>query len=148
MDIILKRYKTERKELIHILHEVQKEYGYIPVESVSAISKYLRISESEIFGILTFYKAFTLEPRGKHHITICMGTACHIRGAPKILEEVQRQLGIDAGETTPDRMFSLETVNCLGCCAIGPVAVIDGNYYSNITTKKINSIIKEYKKIE
>jgi len=148
MDIILKRYKTERKELIHILHEVQKEYGYIPVESVSAISKYLRITESEIFGILTFYKAFTLEPRGKHHITICMGTACHIRGAPKIVEEVQRQLGIDAGETTPDRMFSLETVNCLGCCAIGPVAVIDGNYYSNITTKKINSIINEYKKIE
>jgi len=148
MDIILKRYKTERKELIHILHEVQKEYGYIPVESVSAISKYLRITESEIFGILTFYKAFTLEPRGKHHITICMGTACHIRGAPKIVEEVQRQLGIDAGETTPDRMFSLETVNCLGCCAIGPVAVIDGNYYSNMTTKKINSIINEYKKIE
>lgn len=145
---ILKRYKTERKELIHILHEVQKEYGYISVESVSAISKYLRITESEIFGILTFYKAFTLEPRGKHHITICMGTACHIRGAPKIVEEAERQLGIDAGETTPDRMFSLETVNCLGCCAIGPVAVVDGNYYSNITTKKINSIINEYKKIE
>ncbi|MEA2004714.1 MAG: NAD(P)H-dependent oxidoreductase subunit E, partial [Acidobacteriota bacterium] len=129
-------------------HEVQKEYGYISVESVSAISKYLRITESEIFGILTFYKAFTLEPRGKHHITICMGTACHIRGAPKIVEEAERQLGIDAGETTPDRMFSLETVNCLGCCAIGPVAVVDGNYYSNITTKKINSIINEYKKIE
>lgn len=128
-----------------MLHKVQKEYGYIPPESISEMSRYLKISESEIFGVLTFYKAFTLEPRGEHLITVCLGTACHVRGGVQIVEEMERKLNIEVGQTTLDRKFTLETVNCLGCCAIGPVMVVDGKYYSRTTLKKVNDILKEYK---
>ncbi|MFP4082664.1 MAG: NADH-quinone oxidoreductase subunit NuoE [Candidatus Aminicenantes bacterium] len=141
---ILHEFRPIQKELIHILHRVQKEYGYIPAESISAMSEYLNISESEIFGVLTFYKAFTLEPRGKHLITVCLGTACHVRGGVQIAEELERKLDINVGQTTADKKFSLETVNCLGCCAIGPVVVVDGKYYSHINLKKVDKILQEY----
>jgi len=145
MGIILNKFDRDQKELIHILHEVQSEYGYIPSKAMSAISKHLKISESEIYGVLTFYKAFSLEPKGKYIMTICMGTACHVRGGPQIVEEMERKLNIDVGKTTQDKKFTLETVNCLGCCAIGPVVVVNGKYYSHITLKNIDSILKEYK---
>jgi NADH-quinone oxidoreductase subunit E len=140
-------YKDQR-ELIHILHDTQKEFGYIPAQSISQISRELKISESEIFGVLTFYKAFTLEPRGKYQITVCLGTACHVRGGVQIVEEMERKLNIKIGKTTPNRKFTLETVNCLGCCAIGPVVVVNGKYYSNITIKKVDAILKEYQESE
>lgn len=140
-------YKDQR-ELIHILHDTQKEFGYIPAQSISQISRELKISESEIFGVLTFYKAFTLEPRGKYQITVCLGTACHVRGGVQIVEEMERKLNIEVGKTTPNRKFTLETVNCLGCCAIGPVVVVNGKYYSNITIKKVDAILKEYQESE
>jgi len=140
-------YKDQR-ELIHILHDTQKEFGYIPAQSISQISRELKISESEIFGVLTFYKAFTLEPRGKYQITVCLGTACHVRGGVQIVEEMERKLNIKVGKTTPNRKFTLETVNCLGCCAIGPVVVVNGKYYSNITIKKVDAILKEYQESE
>ena len=138
----------DQRDLIHMLHDTQKEFGYIPAQSISQISRELKISESEIFGVLTFYKAFTLEPRGKYQITVCLGTACHVRGGVQIVEEMERKLNIKVGKTTPNRKFTLETVNCLGCCAIGPVVVVNGKYYSNITIKKVDAILKEYQESE
>lgn len=140
--------EKEQKELIHILHNVQSEYGYIPPHAISAISRHLKISESEIFGVITFYKAFSLEPRGKYIVTVCMGTACHVRGGSQIVEEMERKLDLKVGQTTSDRKFTLDTVNCLGCCAIGPVVVVNEKYYSHITVKKIDSILKEYEDSE
>lgn len=132
-----------QRELIHKLHDTQKKFGYIPAQSISQISRELKISESEMFGVLTFYKAFTLKPRGKHLITICMGTACHVRGAPMILDAFKRKLGIEAGETSEDNLFTLETVNCVGACALGPIAIADGDYHGQMKTKEVDEIIKK-----
>ena len=145
MEKYLKEFANEQKELIHILHKIQEEHGFIPPEAITAISKHLNISESEIYGVLTFYKAFSLVPRGEHVVTVCMGTACHVRGGPQIVEEMERKLDIQVGQTSVDNKFTLETVNCLGCCAIGPVVVVDGKYHSQITVKKVNEVLKEYK---
>lgn len=144
MKSILSRYSPDQKNLIHMLHRFQDEHGFIPPEAITEMSRYLKISESEIYGVLTFYKAFTLEPRGKHLITVCLGTACHVRGGVQIVEEMERRLNIKAGQTTPDREFTLQTVNCLGCCAIGPVVVVDDKYYSHTTLKRVDDILKEY----
>ncbi len=133
--------EKDQRELIHILHEVQKEFGYVPPQAISRISKQLKISESEIFGVLTFYKAFSLKPRGEHLITICMGTACHVRGAPMILDEFKRKLRIESGETTEDNQFTLETVNCVGACALGPIAIADGEYHGQLKTREVDKII-------
>jgi len=148
LEKIIDSSKTDQKELIHILHDVQSKYGYISPEAVSVISKRLKVSESEIFGVLTFYNAFSLTPKGEHILTVCMGTACHVRGGPQIVEDIERKLGVKVGETTADDKFTLETVNCIGCCAIGPVVVVDEKYYSNITLNKIDPILKEYKRDE
>lgn len=148
MEKEIQKYPKKQNELIHILHEVQSKYGYIPSQAISDIASHLKISESEIYGVLTFYKAFTLQPKGKHVVTICMGTACHVRGAPMILDEFQRQLGIEAGETTEDKMFSLETVNCVGACALGPIAIIDGEYRGQMTPQKVRKLSEQTKKEE
>jgi NADH-quinone oxidoreductase E subunit len=145
MEKYLNDFSTDQKELIHILHRAQAEYGYVPPDAISAIASHLKVSESEIYGVLTFYNAFSLEPRGENVVTVCMGTACHVRGGPQIVEEFERKLGVEVSQTTPDKKFTLETVNCLGCCAIGPVVVVNGKYYSQITVKKIEAILKEYK---
>jgi NADH-quinone oxidoreductase subunit E len=143
MENIIREFLPAQKELIPILHKVQAYYGYIPAEAISWISAYLKITESEIFGVLTFYRAFSLEPRGKNLVTVCLGTACHVRGGVQIAEELERKLNVKVGQTTADRKFSLETVNCLGCCAIGPVVVVNGNYHSHVTLKKIDEILQE-----
>jgi NADH-quinone oxidoreductase subunit E len=143
MDEILSQFAPSQKELIPILHAIQAEYGYVPGDAVTAISRFLSISEGEIYGVLTFYRGFGLEPRGKFLITVCLGTACHVRGGANIASELERKLGLKAGGTTPDRTFSLETVNCLGCCAIGPVVVVNGVYHSRVTLKKVESILAE-----
>jgi NADH-quinone oxidoreductase subunit E len=148
MEEILNRFAPTQKELIPILHAVQAEYGYVPKEAIAGISRFLRISEGEIFGVLTFYKGFSLEPRGKFLITACLGTACHVRGGANIAAELERRLMIKAGATTPDRKFTLATVNCLGCCAIGPVVVVNGTYYSHVTKKKVGSILEKYRAAE
>jgi len=140
---ILKKFCPEKKELIHILHSVQEESGYISPEAISEISKYLNISEGEVYGVLTFYNAFTLEPKGKHTITICMGTACHVRGAPSVLDEFSRRLKISPGQTTEDKNYTLETVNCVGACALGPIVITDGRYHGHVSTKDVEKIIKE-----
>jgi NADH:ubiquinone oxidoreductase subunit E len=141
---ILAEFDGGQRDLIQMLHKVQARYGYIPQEAVAAMADRLNITEDEIFGVLTFYKAFSLEPRGRHVVTVCLGTACHVRGGVMIVEELERKLGSPAGRTTPDKKFTLETVNCLGCCAIGPVVVVDGKYYSHVSLNKVDSILEEY----
>jgi len=145
MEKILSEFEKNQKELIHILHDVQEKYDYIPSRAISEISRHLKISESEIYGVLSFYKAFTLKPRGKHVITICMGTACHVRGAPMILDEFKRKLGIEPGETTDDNLFTLETVNCVGACALGPIAIADGDYHGQMKTREVDKIVEKLK---
>lgn len=127
--------------LIAILQEIQAHYGYLPEDALRVVSQETGRSLVDIYGVATFYRAFSLEPRGKHLISVCLGTACHVRGGPAIAEEVERQLGIRAGETTADREFTMETVNCLGACALGPVVVVDGHYFPSVKTSAIKDII-------
>ncbi len=142
------KYSSEKEALISILQDIQEEYNYLPQEALRIVSATLGIPLINIIGVATFYRSFSLEPRGKHLVTVCMGTACHVRGGPKILEEFERKLDIEAGETTEDRQFSLETVACLGCCAIGPVVVVDGDYHAQTSIRKVGSILKKYRKKE
>jgi NADH-quinone oxidoreductase subunit E len=145
MDEILAGFGREKKNLILILHQVQARYGYIPAHAVQALAGHLNLSENEIYGVMTFYKNFHLEPRGRSVITVCQGTACHVRGGDRILDEVERVLGIRAGETTPDGKYSLDTVNCFGCCAIGPIVVVNGRYYSQVARRDVRTILAEDK---
>ena len=138
---ILDKHEGDRGGLISILEEIQAKYSYLPAEALKAVASVTGRSLVDIYGVATFYKSFSLQPRGKHLCSVCMGTACHVRGAPTVGREFERQLGINAGETTPDKEFTLETVNCLGACALGPVAVVDGHYFSNVRTKRVKQII-------
>ena len=140
---ICDKYQGTRGALIAILEDVQATYNYLPREALKIVSKRTGTSMVDIYGVATFYKVFSLEPRGRHLCTVCMGTACHVRGAPRVLEEFERQLGVKAGGTTADREFSLTTVNCVGACALGPVAVVDGVYHRNSTSKSVKPIIEE-----
>ena len=140
---ILDKHEGNRGGLISILEEIQAEYSYLPAEALRLVAKATGRSLVDIHGVATFYKSFSLEPRGKHLCSVCVGTACHVRGAPTVAREFERQLEISAGETTPDREFTLETVNCLGACALGPVAVMDGHYFSNIKSTRVKQIIEK-----
>jgi len=145
---LIAKHHNQKRALISILQDIQAEFNYLPQEALKFTSDYIGIPLIDIVSVATFYRSFSLKPRGKHLVTVCVGTACHVRGGPKILEEFERQLNIPAGETTKDNQFTLETVACLGCCAIGPVVVIDGNYYAQTTTRKVGSILKDYTKKE
>jgi NADH:ubiquinone oxidoreductase subunit E len=138
------KYNSEKKALISILQDIQEEYNYLPQDALRIVSETLGIPLIDIIGVATFYRAFSLEPRGRHLVTVCMGTACHVRGGLKILEEFEKKLDIKAGETTEDKQFSLQTVACLGCCAIGPVVVIDDEYHAQTTIRKVVPILKKY----
>lgn len=145
---IIDKYDGDRGALIAILQDTQEKYRYLPLEALQEVSKKLGISLIDIYGIATFYRWFRLKPVGNHLVTVCMGTACHVRGAPKVLEEFERKLGIKPGETTEDQEFSLETVNCLGCCAIGPIVVVDEEYHGHTKISKVGPILKKYRKSE
>lgn len=129
--------------LISILERIQAKYNYLPQEALREVSEETGRSLVDIYGVATFYRAFSLKPRGEHLVSVCLGTACHVRGGPMIAEEFERQLGICAGETTPDKEFTLETVNCLGACALGPVAVVDGKYFTKVRRAQINDILEQ-----
>jgi len=146
IESLTKKHSSERKALIPILRDIQAEYNYLPQEALILVSESLDIPLIDIVGVATFYRAFSLEPRGKHTVTVCLGTACHVRGGPKVLEEFERKLNIMTGHTTEDKEFTLETVNCFGCCAIGPVAVVDKDYYAQINIRKVDPILKKYRK--
>ena len=132
-----------QKELVHWLHRVQAEFGYIPEAEVSRIAERLGLTEGEVFGVLTFYRAFRLRPLGRHLITVCAGTSCHVREGHEVLRELERRLGVGPGRTTADGRFTLETVNCLGCCAIGPTVVIDGRYHARVGVRDVAALLEE-----
>jgi len=142
---MIDQYSREKKSLIPILQDIQEKYNFLPGMALTTISKSLDIPLIDIISVASFYNAFSLTPRGKHVITICMGTACHVRGAPQILDEFKRKLDIDVEETTSDKMFTLESVNCLGACALGPIAVIDGNYHGQMKIRSVEKLIKKYR---
>jgi len=138
---ILEKHDKTRGALIAVLEEIQAEYGCLPQEALRVVADRTGRSLVDIYGVATFYRSFSLQPRGKHLISACQGTACHVRGGPRVVEEFERQLGIKSGETTPDKEFTLETLNCLGACALGPVVVIDGHYFSRVRKSKVRQLI-------
>jgi len=139
---VLKLYPNEKRYSLAILQDLQRSFGYVPKEALAAVSTHLNIKLSALYSMATFYRALSLTPRGKHLIKICDGTACHIRGAPVLLDALKRALGILPGETSDDGLFTLKTVNCLGACAIGPVMVVDEDYHSKVKPDEVESILK------
>lgn len=137
-------YGQKRTALISILQDIQEQFRFLPESALCEVAKKLNIPLSEVFSVATFFRAFSLVPRGKHTITVCVGTACHVRGSSRILDEFEKKLSIKTGDTTEDKTFSLESVNCLGCCAIGPVVVIDKDYYGQMNTNRVDKLIKQY----
>jgi len=140
---IFSRYKGKNNELIPILQKVQEEFGYVPEEAMTEIAKFLGIPVSRIYSVVTFYAQFRLTPIGRNHIMVCRGTACHVRGATRILEEMEKLLNIKEGETTLDREFSLETVACIGACGVGPNVVINRNTYGRLTTRILSDVLRD-----
>ena len=138
---IFPHYNGNKEELIPILQETQEKFRYLPEEAMREISRFLRIPESTVYGVCTFYAQFKLTPLGRKIVRICRGTACHVRGGAKILEEAEKQLGIKAGETTEDLEYTLETIACFGSCALAPVMVIDKDVYGRMTTSKVKSVL-------
>ena len=143
VDVIVDRYQEKRTALISILHDIQDQYHHLPEEALRKVSSRLRMDLNDIYGVATFYKSFSLTPRGKHSVTLCLGTACHVRGGPTILREMKKVLNIDPGQTTEDRQFSLNAVNCLGVCAIGPVMFVDGKFYGEMNPVKARKLIEK-----
>lgn len=145
VDSILDSYHRDKGMLISILQDVQTEYNYLPKEALIQVSQGLGVALSRIYSVATFFKAFSLRPRGHHLVTICLGTACHVRGGQRLVDKIERDYAINPGETTEDMKFTLETVNCLGCCALGPVVIIDGKYESQMNHDKLDKVLKRYK---
>lgn len=146
LERILKKHGNQPSFLIPILQDIQAEYNYLPQEVLEHLSRKIGIPLSGIYSTATFFKAFSLKPRGKHLITVCLGTACHVRKGTEVLEHIERILNIKTGDTSQDGQFTLEAVNCLGCCAIGPIVVIDGTYFGKVTLTKVSAILKNYAK--
>ena len=140
---IARRQEEKYGGLIAILQDIQAKFGYLPKDALQDVARNTGRSLVDIYGVATFFKAFSLKPRGRHLISTCLGTACHVRGGHEIAHEFEKQLHIKAGAMTPDREFSLETVNCLGACALGPVTVVDGHYFSNVTPARVPEIIRK-----
>ena len=143
---VLSSYPSEKRYSLAILQDLQRRFGYVSRECLELVSKDLGIKLSALYSMATFYRALSLEPRGKHIIRVCDGTACHIRGAPVVLDALKRSLKINPGETTKDGLFTIETVNCLGACAIAPVMVVDEKYYPKVKPDEVGSILKTYSK--
>jgi len=138
---ILAKHSNNMGGLIAILEDIQTEYGYLSEKALRIVSEKTNRSLVDVYGVATFYKFFSLHPKGKHLVCACLGTACHVRGAPRVVAELEQQLSIEAGQTTEDNEFTLETVNCLGACALGPVVVIDGHYFSKVRRSKIKQLL-------
>jgi len=141
VDEIVSKYRGDKSALIQVLIEIQRENRWLPKEALKQVSQRLGVTLTQIYHIATFYKAFSLKPRGKHSATVCLGTACQVRGAPRLLDNITQTLKINPGETSADMQFSLDTARCLGCCAIGPVMVVDGEYYSKPSRKEVEQIV-------
>jgi NADH-quinone oxidoreductase subunit E len=138
---VVEKYGGEKRAIIQILQDLQERLRWLAPETLEAAARELDVPMAHVYSVATFYKSFSLEPRGRHLCTVCMGTACHVRGGTAILEHFERKLGIRAGETSPNREYTLERVNCLGACALAPLAVVDGRYHGQMTETKANQII-------
>jgi NADH-quinone oxidoreductase subunit E len=146
VDAIIEKYKRDKGFLVSILQDIQTEYNHLPREALYDVSDNLRIPISQVYGVATFYRAFSLLPRGLHLIQVCLGTACHVRGAPRVLEAIERKLKIKAGETTADNNYTLTSVNCLGACALGPVVVVDQEYHGQMNLSKVDKLFEAEKR--
>jgi NADH:ubiquinone oxidoreductase subunit E len=144
VDAIIDSHGGSREAMITVLQDSNKAFNYLPEEVLHRISTRLGVPYAEVYGAASFYKAFSLEPRGKHIVQVCLGTACHVRGARRIIEELERRLDVPAGSTTKDRLFTLETVNCLGACALGPIVAMDGEFYGSMTAAKVPSLLERH----
>jgi len=143
---ILSNYEKEKDKLVAILNDVQERFGYVPKEAQLEISNYLGVSMAEIYGVITFYSRFTLEPKGKYNISICLGTACFVKGSGAILDRAKERLKIEAGQTTPDGKFSISDVRCVGACGLAPVFMVNDEVYGNATVKKLDEVLDEIEK--
>ena len=142
LEQVLSVYEGKREELIPILQKVQEEFGYLPEGAMASIARLTRVPEANVYAVATFYAQFRFAPIGKQHIMVCRGTACHVRGAPRILEKLQKQLGIEEGETTEDRQYSLETVACIGACGLSPCLTINKQVEAKMTPKRVTDLLR------
>lgn len=145
VDSLIDSYADKKEQLISLLQDVQAEFNYLPRDVLIKISQKLDIPLSQVFSVATFFRAFSLKPRGRHLVTVCLGTACHVRGGHGLVDKLERDYGIKPDETTEDMKFTLQTVNCLGCCALGPVVVVDGKYESQMNADKLDRVLRSYK---
>jgi NADH-quinone oxidoreductase subunit E len=141
---VLQKHQYDKSLLVDILQDIQAESGYLPKEVLEETSQGLDVPLSRVYSVATFFKAFSLKPRGRHIINVCMGTACHVRGAVKVLEKIEQELGVKTGETTRDLKYTLETVNCVGACALGPMVIIGEDYHGEMTPEAIGPMLKHY----
>jgi NADH-quinone oxidoreductase subunit E len=141
----LSEHGYEKRSLIQILLSIQRNYGWLPQEMLSEVSRQLEVPYGQVYQIATFYKAFSMTPRGKHHVRVCNGTSCNVRGSQAVIEGLERKLGIGREETTIDGRFSLETVNCVGCCAMGPMVAIDGEYFGKMDPNELDRILEKFR---
>ncbi|MBW1862480.1 MAG: NADH-quinone oxidoreductase subunit NuoE [Deltaproteobacteria bacterium] len=142
---IIDRYTNKLGAVISILEDIQEAYGYLPKEVLEEVSEKLHVHLSQLFSLATFYSAFTLKPRGEHTVQICLGTACHVRGAPKVLDEFSRILHVDSGDTTDDGKFTLESVRCIGCCSLAPVITVDKEIHGYNTMNNVSKLLEKFK---
>ncbi len=143
IDAIIESYSSRKSALIAILQDIENLYNYLPVWALKYVSKKLDVPLIQVYGVASFYDAFHLTPRGKHIIRVCLGTACYLKGAPRVLETLERELGIKDGETTPDQKFSIQSVRCLGACALAPVVTIGERYFDKMTPAKVKGVLKQ-----
>lgn len=143
-----KVYKQEKDNLISMLEEVKEKFGYIPLEAQKELSEYLKIPMAEIYGVITFYSRFTLEPKGKHTISVCLGTACFVKGSKKIMDRLKERLKIESGQTTPDGLFSIDETRCVGACGLAPVFTVNGEVHGKATVQKLDQVLDELLKEE
>jgi NADH:ubiquinone oxidoreductase subunit E len=148
IDAIIDRYNRAPSSLLAIMQDVQDQERYLPREAMQRISELLAVPITRVYQMATFFESFHLEPRGKHVCTVCMGTACHVRGAARLVEQLERDLEIPSGSTTGDLMFTIEEVNCVGACALGPLVIINGEYHGNMTSSNLQRVVKRIKKAE
>jgi len=143
MESVFSKFTGQRHELIQILQKIQEEFGYLSDEQIANVSEFTKVPKSKVYGVATFYEQFRFSPIGKNHIMLCRGTACHVKGAPRILDEIENQLKIKTGETTPDGEYSLEAVACIGCCALAPCIMINNEVKANLTPDKVKNLFKK-----
>ena len=148
LEEILRGRERQSQQLVEVLQDVQETYGYVPEEVMCVVSERLTVPLIEVYRVANFYSSFSLRPRGRHLITVCLGTACHVRGAVRMMAEVRGQLTVRPGETTEDGLFTVERVNCLGACALGPIVVLDGVYHHHMTPGKLQRLIESVRKQE